>query len=133
MMAMIVLVLTVWYAVCALLVRPFGIRVPVIIWKKDYGKAVRNLSRLQYAVLLGVLTFGVGTPLGLALFQYIEHLLGLGDPVFPESLGELAVRTIWFMLWGGFMWGVVVWKHSSPNSDPLSADDAPSITPKQHS
>ena len=39
MMAMIVLVLTVWYAVCALLVRPFGIRVPVIIWKKDYGKA----------------------------------------------------------------------------------------------
>src|SRR6266849_10226493 len=92
--------ITLWYAVTALLVRPFGIKVPILVWSKEYRRAVRKLSRVQYAVLGGILCFGMGSQLFIGLARYVEFRFKL-DQGSPESLGEFLGRIIWFMVWGG--------------------------------
>jgi hypothetical protein len=120
--------LTVWYAVAALLVRPFGIKVPLLVWSKDYKKAVQTLTRVQYSVFGGVICFGAGSQLFIALARYVEFCFKL-DHGSPETLGEFLGSMIWFMLWGGISWGWLMWKHP----DPFSGHDGLSINPKPRS
>jgi hypothetical protein len=127
-MVLAVPVVTVWYAVCALLLRPFGMRLPLAIWNKDLIKALRNLSRLQYAISWGIVWFSFGVrPLGMSA-RYVQVWLRLGETPH-ESPGEFVANVIWSLV-GGIFFGWLMWKYSSPDYDPFSRDDTLSITPK---
>src|SRR5271165_1815660 len=123
---------TVWYAVVALLVRPFGIRVPLLIWRKGYKKAVGHLSRFQYTVFAGVLGFGVGTQLLYTLMRYLESSRFGPEVPFHESLGLFAARMICCMLASGLLFWLS-WRPSSPDSDPFAGNDSLIINPKPRS
>ena len=110
---------TVWFAAAALLVRPFGIRVPLLIWRKDYKKVVGCLSRFQYSAFVGGLGFGVGTQLLYTLMRYLESSRFGPEVPFHESLGMLAGRMIAFMLASALLFWLS-WRRSSPDSDPSS-------------
>jgi hypothetical protein len=131
LMVLAVPVLTAWDAIVALLVRPFGIRVPLLIWRKDYKEAIRRMSRGQYILVVGVLGWGIGVQLLITATRYAEFRFKLFDPV-PETLGDFVVELIGFMLVGIFF-GWMMWRQSSPDHDPFAGNDALNINPKPRS
>src|SRR5258708_6446997 len=111
-------VFTVWCAVAALLVRPFGIRVPVLIWSKDYTRALRQLKRVQYIAFSGVLVWAVGSQLLATLARNVEYWFKLDHP-FRQTPGYFEFSLIGFILVGIF-WGRSVRRESSPEYEPFS-------------
>jgi hypothetical protein len=99
---------TVLFALVALIVRPFGIRLPIWWWHRpeSAAAAVRALNRWQYVLVEGVLKYGVGSWFLFSTANYIHYrfeyryifdemtigvfFFGLAASVFMGMLGGLA-------------------------------------------
>jgi hypothetical protein len=64
---------TVWFALVALMVRPWGIRLPILWWHTPESgtAALPALGRWQYVIVEGVLKWGLGSWLLLSSANYI--------------------------------------------------------------
>jgi len=84
------------------LLRPFGIQLPTLIWRRGYGAAVEKLSRGQLIVAV-VLVWSVGLYLLRLVSDYVDLKLGLGGPLRfrPDDLASNVIIGICF---GWMMW-----------------------------
>lgn len=61
---------TLWFALVALIVRLWGIRLPIFWWNAD-PVSLRALRRWQHVIVEGVLKYGMGSWLMLSSADYI--------------------------------------------------------------
>jgi hypothetical protein len=66
----------VWFALVPLIVRPFGIRLPILWWHRPESVAPtdRVVGRWQYILLEGVLKYGAGSWFLLSTANYIDYV-----------------------------------------------------------
>ncbi len=118
-------ILTAWAAIVGVSLRPFGIHLPIVIWRQNYGTALEKLNRAQLVITL-VLVFSIGLSLWRVVSNYVDLELGLGGPV-RFSPADMVSNVII-----GICFGWVMWKYG-PHGKPLGSDhEQLSISSKQH-
>ena len=114
-----------WAAIVAILLRPLGIHLPVLIWRRSYGTAIEKLSRGQLIIVV-VLVWSIGLYLLRVISDYVDLKFGLRGPVHfsPEDLVSNVIIGICF--------GWVMWNYG-PHGKPLGSNyENLSISPKHH-
>lgn len=102
-----------WTVVVALLVRPFGVRLPE--WPFSYAKrryALQSLSFSQYIFIYGVLYFGCGMLIATTSFRYLEWKYWHSRPNFFTA-GEFFVNALIWVILAGVMFGLMSWNGRS--------------------
>jgi hypothetical protein len=96
---------TVWFALVALIVRPFGIRLPIWWWHRpeSAAAAVRALNRWQYVLVEGVLKYGVGSWLFFSTANYIDYRFE-----YRYVFGEMTIGLFFFSLAATIVMGMLV-------------------------
>jgi len=110
---------TIWFALVAVIVRPFGVKLPIFWWSKP-EVAVRGVGRWGYVLVEGVLKYGLGSWLLLSTANYFSNRFE-EYPLFGEmKLGVFFFSMAGFMLMG-FLVGLADWarghRQHSPSPD----------------
>jgi hypothetical protein len=101
-----------WLTVVTLLVRPFGVRLPLAPHSFAKRKtALQALSFTECVIICGVLYFGCGMFIVTTLSRYIEwkYFHGSSDSLSTDSL----LREIVTYLIGGLLFGLISWNGRS--------------------
>ncbi len=125
--------LAIWHSTLSLLVRPLGIRLPLMaLPPKKLSAAIRGLSRREYIIVEGVLGWGAGTWFLMTATDLVSSRLGGSVVSMPThgSFASFALGLGFFML-GGMAWGWMMWNHS-PHGKPSSHYEDLSISPRPH-
>jgi hypothetical protein len=96
-----------WLVVVALLVRPFGVQLPL----GPFGNRARALQALtfsQYLFVCGVLCFGCGMLIVTTLSNYLEWKYFHGPSVGLTTSGLLRAF-LTYPLIAGFLFGLISW------------------------
>jgi len=97
-----------WLVVVALIVRPFGIRLPLEPF--SFGKrrsAFRDLTFPQYVFVCGVLCFGCGMVIVTTLSRYLEWKYFHGSSA-SLSTTELLLNLVTYLM-AGVLYGLISW------------------------
>ena len=102
----VMLVFLLWLAVLAAFVRPFGVRLPVLLFGKRKSTA-QSLSFSQHMWLIGVLSWGCGMWIVTTLSDYLDwkywdgsaHNLSAGRLLFHAALWPLGGLLFGWMSW----------------------------------
>jgi len=80
-------VLLLWFTVVSVLVRPFGLRLPLIPfrWTK-HRAAFQGFTFPQYLIVGGILCFGCGVLIASTLSGYLEWKYWHGPPLTSEKM-----------------------------------------------
>jgi len=117
----------VWAGIIAILLRPFGIRFPLLIWRPGYGQAVQRLNRWEFIIIWGTVFFGAGLFSITEILHYFESTLGFRNPVSSDEW----VPNLITSLGTGILFGWMAWKYG-PRGKPLGAQfDDLSINPNR--
>ena len=94
-----------WMTVVSVLVRPFGIQLPLtpFRWAKRRS-ALQSLTFSQYVAVGGVLYFGCGMWIVTSLWRYLEWKYWHGPSITTENLLRDAMQ---YPLLSGVLFGVV--------------------------
>jgi hypothetical protein len=106
-------VLFLWLAVVSILVRPFGIQLPLAPLSAKRSSAFQALTFSQYLIIAGVLTFGCGMLIVTTFSRYIEWKYWHGSSLTTETLLRDAFQ---YPLLSGVLFGVVGWLTRGGNS-----------------
>ncbi len=106
-------VLFLWLAVVSVLVRPFGIRLPLAPFSAKRRSAFQALTFSQYLMVCGVLCFGCGMLIVTTFSRYIEWKYWHGSSLTTESLLRDAFQ---YPLLSGVLFGIVGWFTRGGNS-----------------
>lgn len=102
-----------WLVLVAVIVRPFGVRLPV--WPLSYAKrrsALHSLSFSQYIFVYGVLYFGCGMLIATTLFRYLEWKYWHSRPTFFTA-GEFVGNALTWTILAGVLFGLISWNGRS--------------------
>jgi hypothetical protein len=105
-----------WLVIVALLVRPFGVRLP--LGPLSFGKRARALQALtfsQYLFVCGVLCFGCGMLIVTTLSDYLEWKYFQGSPAGLTTSGLLHAFVV-YSLMSGVLFGLISWNARSGSS-----------------
>jgi hypothetical protein len=102
-----------WLVVVAILVRPFGIRLPLAPFSAKRRSAFKALSFSQFLIIGGVLCFGCGMLIATTFSRYIEWKYWHGSSITREGLLRDAFQ---YPLLSGVLFGVVGWLTRGGNS-----------------
>lgn len=112
-----------WAAIVAVSLRPFGIHLPVFIWRRSYGAAVEKLSRGQLIIAV-VLVWSAGLCLLRVVSNYVDLKLGLKASAH-FSVADLVSNVIIGICFAWLMWNY------GPHGKPLGSNyEDLSISPK---
>ena len=117
-MASALLALLIWIVVVALVVRPFGLRLPM--WPFSYAKrrfALQSLNFSRYILVYGILHFGCGMLIGTTLFRYLEWKYWHSRPNFFTASEFFGYALMWTLL-AGVLFGVMSWNERSGEKIP---------------
>jgi hypothetical protein len=94
-----------WLTVVSLLVRPFGVRLPLtpFSWAK-HKSAFQSLTFSQYVIVGGVLYFGCAMWIATTLWRYLEWKYWHGPSMSTENVLRDAMQ---YPLLSGVLYGVV--------------------------
>lgn len=122
-------VFTLWRGIVAILVRPFGISLPLFSFpSKHLRTAIGKLSHRAYILVEGVLNFGVGTWLLLNIVDLVSSRLGVAGRASHRVLFDVLVQLGGFFAMGaGFGW--LMWE-GLPNHDPFERHESLRVAPK---
>jgi hypothetical protein len=102
-------VLFLWMTVVSLLVRPFGVRLPVSPFSFAERKtAFRVLTFSEYLIVGGILYFGCGMFILMTLSRYLEWKYFHG-PSDYLTLHGLFISLLSYPLIGGLLFGLISW------------------------
>lgn len=105
-----------WLVVVALLVRPFGVRLP--LGPFSFGKRASALQALtfpQYVLVCGVLCFGCGMLIVTTLSNYLEWKYWHGSSS-SLTAGKLLRDAVQWPIVSGVLFGLISWNGRSSNS-----------------
>jgi len=104
---LIVPVFLLWPTVVSLVVRPFGVRLPLPLtlfgWEK-HRSAFQALAFPYYVVIDGILYFGCGMIVAMTLCRYLDWKYWHGSSLTPVSLLRDALQ---YPLPAGIFYGVI--------------------------
>src|SRR4051794_40133998 len=106
-MLVALLVVLIWFAVVALILRPFGVWLP--LWPFSYTKrryALQSLNFSQYILVNGVLHFGCGMLIATTLYRYLDWRYWHSRPNFL-SAGEFFGNALLWPLLAGVLFGLM--------------------------
>ena len=105
-----------WPAVVAMLVRPFGVRLPLKPFRfREFRCALQALTLSQHVWVYGALQFGGGMLIATTLWDYLDWKY-LNGPAHNFTAGNISGHAVlWFAM--GLLFGGVTWK-GSPNKAP---------------
>jgi len=113
-------VLTIWRSAVAILVRPFGIRLPLFPFPlKHLRNGISELGHRTYILVEGVLNFGAGAWLLLNFVDLVSLKLSVAGRALHRDLFEVLLQLGCFLAMGGG-WGWLRWD-GVPTRDPLGA------------
>ncbi len=94
-----------WMTAVSVLVRPFGVRLPLtpLSWHK-HRSAFQALTFQQYVMIVGILSFGCGLLIVNTLSRYLEWKYWHGPSVSNENLLGDAIT---YPLLSGVLFGVI--------------------------
>jgi hypothetical protein len=110
-------VLFLWLTVVALIVRPFGVRLPWRVF--NFGKrscAAPDLPFFQYVLVYGVLGFGCGMLILTTLSDYLEWKYWHG-PFNGLTADKLLGYAVQWPLLAGVLFGLISWGTRSGKSN----------------
>jgi hypothetical protein len=99
-------VLFLWLALVSILVRPFGIKLPLAPLSAKRRSAFQALTFSQFLIVAGVLIFGCGMLIMMTFSRYIAWKYWHGSSLTTESLLRDAFQ---YPLLSGLLFGVVGW------------------------
>jgi hypothetical protein len=115
-MLVALLVFFLWLAVVALLVRPFGVRLPYGPFSSGKrARALHALSFSQYLFVVGVLCFGCGMLIVTTLSNYLGWKYFHGSSAGLTTSGFLHAF-ITYPLMAGVLFGLISWFTRSGNT-----------------
>ena len=104
-----------WLTVVSLLVRPFGVRLPLTAFRwSRHRSAFQALSFSQYVMVGGILYFGCGMLIVNTLNRYLEWKYWHGPSVTSENLLRDALT---YPLLSGVLLGVISYMGSGNRAD----------------
>ncbi len=106
-------VIFLWLAIVSILVRPFGIRLPLASFGAKRTTAYLAFTFPQYLIVGGVLSFGCGMLIVTTFSRYIEWKYWHGSSLTTEKLLRDAFQ---YPLLSGVLFGVVGWFTRGGNS-----------------
>jgi hypothetical protein len=108
------LALFVWVVVSSVLVRPFGVRLPLAPFSFAKRRlAVDALAFTEYLVIVGILYFGCGMLITKTVSHYIQWKYWHGPPITADKL----FRDFWeYALFTGVLFGCISWATRSGDS-----------------
>jgi hypothetical protein len=122
-------VLTLWRSIVAILVRPFGIRLPLFPFpSKQFRTEISKLSHGAYILVEGLLNFATGLWLVLNIGDWLSSRLGLAGRVPHRDLFEVLLQLGCFLAMGAG-WGWLMWE-GLPTRDAFRRSEILSIAPK---
>jgi hypothetical protein len=122
-------VLTLWRSIVAILVRPFGVRLPLFSFRlKRLRTEISKLSHRAYILVEGVLNFGIGVWLLLNIVELVSSRLGVAGRAPRRDLFEVLLQLGYFLAMGAG-WGWLMWD-GLPTHDPFRRSESLSIAPK---
>jgi hypothetical protein len=96
-----------WFAIVALIVRPFGVRLPLGLFSfRERSSAFQSLTFPQYVMVCGVLSFGCGMFILTTASSYIEWKYFHGSSRFLSG-DELFKNALTWPILAGVMFGVI--------------------------
>jgi hypothetical protein len=104
-------VLFLWLALVSLLVRPFGVRLPLA--PLSFAKrrsAFQSLTFYQYLMVYGILCFGCGMLIMTTLSRYLEWKYWHGSPLTSENFLRASLE---YPLLAGVLFGLISWSTKS--------------------
>jgi hypothetical protein len=107
------LALFLWLMLVTLIVRPFGVRLPIAPLSFAKRKvAVRDLTFSQHFIVFGILYFGFGMFIVTTLSRYIEwkYFHGSSDGL---STNNLLLQFVTYPLVSGSLFGLFTWNGRS--------------------
>jgi len=100
-----------WLALVSLLVRPFGVRLPLApLSFVKLRSAFQSLTFSQYLIVHGILCFGCGMLIMTTLSRYLEWKYWHGSPLTSENLLRAALE---YPLLSGVLFGLISWATKS--------------------
>jgi len=103
-----------WLVVVSLLVRLFGVRLPLAPFSfAKRRSAFQTLTFPQYVMIYGVLGFGCGMLIVMTVSRYLEWKYWHGPTLTADKL----LRDVWqYPLLGGVLFGLISWGTRSGKS-----------------
>jgi len=106
-------VLFLWMTLVSLLVRPFGVRLPLSPFSFAERKtAFRVLTFSEYLIIGGILYFGCGMFVVTTLSRYLEWKYFHGS-IDSLTTGRLLRGFVSYPLIGGLLFGLISWNGRS--------------------
>ena len=97
-----------WLVVVALLVRPFGVQLPLAPFNfRRRSHALHALTFPQYLLVYGVLCFGCGMLIFTTISHYIEWKYWHYST--PLTGGKFLAAAVWWPIVGGLLFGLISW------------------------
>jgi hypothetical protein len=122
-------VLTFWRTTVSILVRPFGVRLPLFAFPLKYLRnEISKLDHRTYILVEGVLNFGAGVWLPLNIVELVSSRLGIAGRVPHRDLFEILLQLGCFLVMGAG-WGWLMWD-GLPTQDLFRRSEILSITRK---
>lgn len=112
-MLVVLLAFFLWLVVVALLVRPFGVQLPLGPFRR--ARALQALTFSQYLFVCGVLCFGCGMLIVTTLSNYLEWKYFHGSSAGLTTSG-LLLAFVTYPLMAGVLFGLVSWNIRSGKS-----------------
>jgi len=105
-----------WLVVVALLVRPFGVQLPLGPFRfGNRARALQALTFSQYLLVCGVLCFGCGMLIVTTLSNYLEWKYFHGSSAGLTTSGLLRAF-VTYPLMAGVLFGLISWNTRSGKS-----------------
>jgi hypothetical protein len=112
----VLLAIFLWLVVVALLVRSFGVRLPLApfsAFKRTYVPQALTFSK--HVLVFGVLYFGCGMLIVTTLFHYLEWKYWHGSSS-NLTVHKLLVFAVLWPIVGGLLYGLISWNGRSGKS-----------------
>jgi len=101
-----------WLVIVSLLVRPFGVRLPLAPFSfEKRSRALEALTFSQYLLVCGVLWFGCGTLIATTFSDYLEWKYWHGSPL--SLTYKFFHDAVFSTLFGGVLFGLMSWSTRS--------------------
>jgi hypothetical protein len=97
-----------WLVALGLLVRPFGVQLPLGPFSFGKGSALQALTFSQYVLVCGILGFGCGMLIVTTVSNYVEWKYFHGSSVSLTSSGLLRAF-VEYPLVSGVLFGLISW------------------------
>jgi hypothetical protein len=106
-MLIALVVVLIWFAVVALILRPFGVSLPLGPFRYTKRRdALQSLNFAQYGFVNGVLHFGCGMLIATTLYRYLDWKYWHSRPNFLTA-GEFFGNALLWLILGGIVFGLM--------------------------